>query len=502
MTALLFDRKFYALLAIVASGISLVSWLAFRTTEEDYQPLFTNLDPSDANHIVSQLEKEKIPHVLSQNGQSLLVPPDKVLRLRMQFASEGVPQGTGVGFEIFDNKSIGMTEFTQKLNYQRALQGELARTINSIDSVQKSRVHIVLPEKSLFMEEETKPTASIILSLKPGRALSEAQVMGITHLVASSIEGLEPEGISIIDQKGAMLNRSGGGDFNKLNASMLEYQKNLEKSYETKITQLLSQVVGSGKVTAKVAADVDYEQIEKTEERYDPDSAVVKAEQRTTEKFEGNRYQPTGVPGSANLPGQENRQTAGNNSDRLNEKIDYEINKETKRTTKPYGKVKKLTVAVMVDVNRTVKGPESTLEKRTDEELKELEQLVQTAIGYDKTRGDEVVVREKPFKVTDYSDADEYLEKMRQQAMIFYFAKIGGLLLIAILSLLFIVVPIIRWLTQNISLKREEVSMAEEVLDEAKSSQKSIEDKKRVIKELAMQDPEKMVQQLRGWLTT
>lgn len=494
--------KLLALILIAGASLALVAYIINRTSEEDFQPLMTNLSPSDADTIIKQLEKGKVPYAIAQNGQAILVPPDRVLKLRMEIAGEGLVKGSSIGFELFDQKSLGMTEFTQKLNYQRALQGELARTIGNIDGVESARVHIVIPEKSLFMEEVAKPTASIIISMKSGSSLTDTQINGVTHLVAASVEGLEADNISIVDQRGRLLSKEFNSDMGRVSGAMLDFQKNVETDYGKKVTTLLESILGPGKVMTRVSADLDYERVETTEEKYDPDSAVVKEETRTQEKFQGNRFQPTGVPGATANNDAASQQVAGNNSDRLTERNAYEINKETRKTLKPSGKVKRLTVAVMVDVLYKKQGKSLTPVKRTEDEIKNLKNLVEKAIGFDKARGDQVEIQEIEFQHPDYSAADSYLEQVRKQNMIYYFGKLGGLVLFGLALLFFVAVPIIRWLTASPTVAAivRSTGGGQTIAAEPNAIGKSIDDKRDEIKNMVLKDPERTVQALRGWL--
>ena len=218
--------------------------------------------------IVTKLKEKKIPYQLSDSGNSILVPSDKVSELRLELASSGLPQGGGVGFEIFDSKTLGVTEFVQQLNYQRALQGELSRTINGLDEIQHSRVHIVIPKKSLFAEDQLKPTASVILKLKSGRSLRPAQIDGIVHLVASSVEGLNPSDVMVVDNTGKVLSKiQDDAKLGRLSNSQADYQRNFEKDLTGRVQSMLEKVVGEGKAVVRISADLDFRVVEQLERR-------------------------------------------------------------------------------------------------------------------------------------------------------------------------------------------------------------------------------------------
>ncbi|MBI5748839.1 MAG: flagellar M-ring protein FliF, partial [Nitrospinae bacterium] len=338
-----------------AAGIVLTAMIVmiFLAQKQDFQLLYSNLSSEDASAILSKLKDKRIQYKISADGGSIMVPSSNVYELRLQLAGEGLPQGSGVGFEIFDKTSFGMTEFVQKLNYQRAIQGELARTINKFTEVEQSRVHITIPEKVLFKEDQKRTTASVILKLKAGKRLKENQVQGIAHLVASAVEGLDPADITVVDMHGNIL--SGGRDSSqaaKLTTSQMEYQQNLEKTLESRVQTMLEDVLGRNKAIVRVTADVDFSQVERMEENYDPDSQVARSEQRTEDSSQGAGA-VGGIPGvQSNIPGaMPMTQPAGtpSKSQKTSETINYEINKVVKKVVEPIGKVKRLSVAVMVD---------------------------------------------------------------------------------------------------------------------------------------------------------
>ena len=236
---------------MLVAGVVVATLLAFAAlimlaNRTDYRPLFTNLSTEDAGEIVKKLKDAKTPYQITADGKGVMVPSDKVYELRLTLASEGLPQGGGVGFEIFDRKNFGMTEFVQKLNYQRALQGELARTISQISGVEQARVHLVIPEKTLFKEAEKPPTASIVLRMKGNKSLRDAEVQGVVHLVASSIEGMNADNVTVLDSRGKILSKGdGSGDATaKMTSTMLETQRAYERSMEDRLQTLLDRVVG------------------------------------------------------------------------------------------------------------------------------------------------------------------------------------------------------------------------------------------------------------------
>jgi flagellar M-ring protein FliF len=378
----------------IAGVILFVAWMQ----KADYQVLFTNLAEGDAGGIVQKLKELKVPYRLESG--SIMVPADQVYDLRLQLAAQGLPHGGGIGFELFDKTDFGATDFVQKLNYRRALQGELSRTIMSLSEVEQCRVHLAIPEKSLFVQEGNNPSASVMVKLRAGRTLARGQIQGIVHLVSSSIEGLNPRDVTVVDNRGDMLTRQ-SDDLAGLSSSQLEYQRNYEKDLESRVLGILEPVVGKNKVRARVAAALDFSKVEKTEEKFDPDSQVIRSEQKSVEKSTSGAQ--GGVPGVAsNLPGKATQQSSSTStgSQKQQETTNYEISRITSHTVNASGDIKKVSVAVIVD--GTYQAQEGATEKkyspRPEEDLRQYEDLVKRAIGFTADRGDEVRIVNMPFE--------------------------------------------------------------------------------------------------------
>jgi len=391
---------------LAAAAFAVLIFVANRT---DYRPLFTNLTAEDAGEIVKKLKDSKTPYQITADGKGVLVPSDKVYELRMSLASEGLPQGGGVGFEIFDRKNFGMTEFVQKLNYQRALQGELSRTISQINGVEQARVHLVIPEKSLFKENEKPATASVVLKMKSNRALRDSEVQGVTHLVSSSIEGMDPEHVTVMDSRGKILSKAGSSDpASRMTSAMQETQRTYEKNVEERLQSLLDRIVGSGKSVARVTAAFDFRQVERVEEKFDPETIAVRSEQRTEEKG-ATTTASSGVPGvQTNLGRTAGAGAASSGGGSKNdETLNYEVSRSTSKTIEPVGALSKLSVAVLVDGKyeqpAAVKEGQVAKAKytpRSPEELQKIETLVKSAVGFNPERGDQLSVQNIPFQDT------------------------------------------------------------------------------------------------------
>ncbi len=443
-------KKKTALFSVVAMSIAIVVLIISWSQKENYHVLYSNVSQSDGGQIVQRLKEMKVPYRADSN--SISVPADKVYDIRLQLASHGLPQGGGVGFELFDKTDFGTTDFVQKLNYTRALQGELARTIMSLSEIEQCRVHLVMPQKSLFVREREVPTASVLVKLTKGRTLSQGQVQGIVHLVSSSVEGLNPKNVSIIDDSGELLTQK-ADDIIGLSSSQLEYQHKYEKALEAKVMDMLEPVAGKGKVKVKISANIDFSRIEKTEERFDPDSQVIRSEQKNTEK--SAPVGTGGVPGVAsNVPGKSSQiiSTQGQ-SEKKNETINYEINKVTSHVISPSGEIKRLSAAVIVDGTYTAQSgsKEKKYTSRSAEEIKYYEDLVKNAIGYTSDRGDEVKVTNIPFENEPIEEMQEGIKDYLPAIM--KIAKYFTPLLAMMLFFIFVLRPLVRTLAASTALQ-------------------------------------------------
>ena len=500
------------MVVLIATAVSLLSiWsLVFFVNQQEYRVLFSNLSNEDAGKIIARLDEQKIPYKLSPTGDSIRVPSQKVSELRLDLASSGLPQGGAVGFEIFDDKNFGVTEFVQQLNYQRALQGELARTISSLDEIQKSRVHIVIPQKSLFIEQQAKPTASVFLKLTSGRKLRSPQVEGIIRLVASSVEGLSPNEVMVVDSSGNVLSKTvPDSEFSQMTNSQIGYQKNVEKELSTRIQSMLEKIVGHGKVVAEVSASHDFQVTEKTEEVYDPEEPVVRSVHRKTEKS-GTPFSGKGQ--STVSPTERQRNDVYRTSrEKSDEVINYEITRVVSKTVMPVGEIKKLSVAVLVDGNyvKDDKGVEA-FQPRSKEELAILENLVKKSVGFDTRRGDTVVISSAPFKKVDM-DAEMIEEGSWKNILISLIPAIK--FVVSLLALLLVVFIILRPLVAFLMAKGKEggvrmndryvadgqVDMDRNLMKLDDATQKMPQEVE-VVRQMANRDSQDFAELVRNWL--
>ncbi|MFA5700636.1 MAG: flagellar basal-body MS-ring/collar protein FliF, partial [Desulfuromonas sp.] len=366
-----------SLAAVVLFSLTLFAILILQARQVNHQMLFANLAESDASAIVAWLKENKIPYELRGSGNSIYIPADMVYETRLQLTSSGLPQGGGVGFEIFDKQSLGITDFVQKVNYQRALQGELARTVASLAPVEAARVHLALTEKRLFKSQQQNSTASIVLRMVPGQHLKDAQVQGIVNLVAGSVEGLDPAYVSVMDTTGKELSkRPEEGLDGPMTPGMLEYQRAVERHLEKRAQELLDRALGPANSLVKVTASLDFAQKEQIEELYDPKTIVPRSEQISEQKSQ-NAGGIGGVPGvEANLGDPQIAYTAsGGSGSSSAETTNYEISKVINRMKSPVGIISSLSVSVLVGEHLTAdsgsevqpEGVSSTA--RTDSEI-------------------------------------------------------------------------------------------------------------------------------------
>jgi flagellar M-ring protein FliF len=383
------------LLAMVAVTTALIAFFAFvimRVTTPQMTTLFTDLSVEDSSGIVKDLERQAIAFELRNDGAVIMVPKDKVTRLRMKLAESGLPKGGGVGYEIFDKSdALGTTSFVQNINHLRALEGELARTIRAIDRVQAARVHLVLPERPLFSRETPEPSASIVVRVRG--ALEPQQIRAIRHLVASAVNGLKPQRVSIVDEAGQLLADGAAGDTDTAIGD--ERRAGFEKRMRNQVEGIVSSVVGAGRARVQLSADFDYNKITQTSDRFDPEGRVLRSSQ-TREESSATADNSGQVTVNNELPGnqrQDNATPARDQSKKSEETNNYEISRTTKTEVTEAGRVNRISVAVLVDgsYSKNDKG-EMVYQERGKEQLDRIAALVRSAIGFDQKRGDQVEV--------------------------------------------------------------------------------------------------------------
>jgi flagellar M-ring protein FliF len=436
---------------ILLVAVSL-SYLIYTTNRTEYAPLYSRLSDSDMASVVESLKKNKTPYRLTDSN-SISVSKDQLYEIRLSLAAEGVPKGPGAGFEIFDQQKLGSTEFVQKINYQRALQGELSRTINQMNEVMESRVHLVLPEDSLFVEDHKPTSAAVVLKLHPGAHLNQRQIQGIVHLVAHSVKGLDEDRVTLLSTDGQVIFKKTPNDNPmQISGSHLEFKNQLEENLRQKIQSMLEQVVGSSRVITRVTADLDFNQVRLEQDTYDPDSSVVRSQQRSTENNEGTEVTAKGNPDvPINMESKLMESQPKDHQKKLNrqhETVNYEINHINRKTVNTPGNIKKLSVAVIVDGPYENKADGSGKEKltfvaRSPDEMKALEDVVKKAVGYDDARNDQISVSNIPY-ATDLSITEESRPGMRWLELLKNNQKILFNLLLTILVFIFVIRPLMK----------------------------------------------------------
>lgn len=365
--------------AVVAAIIALVTFV----NRPSYATLFSNLSEQDASKIVDKLKEKSVPYTLEDGGKSILIPRQQIYDMRLALAGEGLPQSSIIGYELFDRTNLGVSDFVQKINYRRALEGELARTILGIEEVEGARVHLVVPEKVLFKEDEKPATASVVLKLKSGKPLGKETVRSIAHLIASSIEGLDASNVTIVDSRGTLLSdNNNSNSVGAITSTQYELQQKVEGYLAQKAQGLLESVVGPGNALVQVSAALDFRQVERTLEQYDPENTAIRSEQIQEEKMGRTDSNATGGSRTSSL-------------------TNYEVNKTVEHIVENLGNIKRLSVAAVINgVPKVVeKDGEKTVEftPRSQDEMTKLTDLVKRSVGFDATRNDEVSVSNLSF---------------------------------------------------------------------------------------------------------
>jgi flagellar M-ring protein FliF len=383
-----------AMAAVTVALIGFFGFLMLRVTATQYTTLYSDLTLEDSSAVIKELERQGIPFEMKNDGAILMVPRDKVARLRMKLAEGGLPKGGGIGYEIFDKSdALGATSFVQNINKLRALEGELARTIGALDRVKSARVHLVMPEKPLFARDKIEPSASIVLKVRGG--LESQQVRAIRHLVASAVQGMKAERVSVIDETGRLLADGAAAD-GGMSAGGDERQLNLERRLRDQVEQLVSSVVGVGRARVQLTADFDFNRITQTSDKFDPEGRVLRSSQSREESAQTNDTKEGQVTVGNELPnatGNAAGAQARDQSKKSEETLNYEISRFTKTEVIEGGRVNRLSIAVLVDgtYNKNEKG-ESIYQPRTTEEIDRIAALVRSSVGFDQRRGDQVEV--------------------------------------------------------------------------------------------------------------
>jgi flagellar M-ring protein FliF len=440
--------RFGAMIAVTAALIGFFAFVIMRVTTPQMTTLFTDLSVEDSSGIIKDLERQGIQFEIRNEGSIIMVPKDKVTRLRMKLAEGGLPKGGGVGYEVFDKSdALGTTSFVQNINHLRALEGELARTIRAIDRIQAARVHLVLPERPLFSREAPEPSASIVVRVRG--ALETGQIRAIRHLVASAVNGLKPQRVSIVDESGQLLADGAATDADQVVGD--ERRTTYEKRIRKQVEDIVSSVVGSGRARVQLSADFDFNKVTQTSDKFDPEGRVLRSTQ-TREESSMTADNNGQVTVNNELPGQQQNSgpTAKDQSKKSEETNNYEISRTTKTEVTEAGRVNRISVAVLVDGIYTKNDTgELAYTDRTKEQLDRIATLVRSAIGFDQKRGDQVEVVNLRFadapSTTPIAEPSGFLGMLQfTKDDVMYFVELGVMMLLGLVVLFMVIRPLVK----------------------------------------------------------
>jgi flagellar M-ring protein FliF len=418
--------------AVLAGLVALVFW----SGRADDALLYGRLDDAEAAKVIAALDDAKVPYRISRGGGAIYVPADKVHAMRMQLAAKGIPRGDGVGFEIFDKPNFGISDFVQRANYLRAIQGELARTIAQVDAVESARVMIVMPENRLLLDNKKRPTASVFVRVRGNTELPASSVNAIRFLVANAVEGLQPNHVTVVDNLGNVLSENSEADsLGGLTSTQLAVRKNLELYLAKKAEGMLEKVLGPGQAVVRVAADINFDSLTKIEEKFDPEGSVLRTSTVTDENTDSSTASgpAAGTPGvSANTTGDTNAAATpvtASNTRKKNNTQQFEINKTTSNLIQSAGGVKRLSAAVFIAQKVEGTGADRTPVPRSKEDLEKLRRIVQSALGIqegaDGSRKDEITLEEMPFNDGGLGELTALLQQDGRKQMWLDYARTG-----------------------------------------------------------------------------
>ncbi len=528
-----------AIAGVIALIVASSTWLK----QADYRILFSNISERDGGSIIAALDQMNIPYKFSEGGNAILVPGSKVHEVRLRLATQGLPKGGGVGFELMENQKFGISQFAEQVNYQRGLEGELSRTIQSIGAVQAARVHLAIPKPTVFVREELKPSASVLLNLYAGRTLDPAQIAGIQNLVAASVPNLAPSSVTLIDQSGAMLSQLKSKLMDAgLDPAQIRYVQEIERNAIRRVEDILSPILGPGNVRVQVAADIDFSQNEQTAETHRPNTTPPDISIRSQQTSESASTTPSalGIPGAlsnqppvpatapltqpavpgagpsaagqAPVPGQINAagvQAPISNigqpiNTRKDSTINYELDRTIRHTKQSVGTIKRLSAAVVVNHRKDAKGASKPL---SDPELKQINDLVKEALGFNQERGDSVSVANAPFTASDRSELEIPLWKdpdiLFMLKELFKYAAIAAIIAYLVFKVILPLVksmleapppPTRRSLGKNIDIVDEE-----DAGNRQPSGAEALEQKLGQARNLAQQDPKIVANIIKDW---
>ncbi|MDR0174328.1 flagellar basal-body MS-ring/collar protein FliF [Enterobacter sichuanensis] len=520
-----------------AAALSVIIALMFWAKEPDYRVLFSNISDEEGGAIVAQLSQLNVPYRIDTPGGVIMVPASQVHEVRMKLAQQGLPKGGSVGFELLDQEKFGVSQFTEQVNYQRALEGELARTIENLGPIQSARVHLATPKPSMFVREQKKPTASVTVNLLQGRTLDDSQVVAITHLISSAVTGLAAESVTIVDQRGNLLTQSG---LRGLQTAHLKYTNEIESDYQQRIQRILAPLVGDENIRAQVTAQMDFTEQEQTLEQYqpnsDPEKMAIRSRQASLSE-QGNRRGASGVPGALsntppapatapltqplNTPADDkkekttgssaSRETAQPYNNRSDETTNFEVDRTLTHTKSNAGRIQRLSVAVVI--NHLPQGEEGKPGPIGEAELARINALVKEAIGYNAARGDSVNILNSAFNGVVEAPIPPFWKQDRFYALLMAIARYLVIAIIAWIMWRKLVQP--AWVRhQETTIRRlemEKEAREEEIAAKKRAAEKISRDRaqQRVdtelngqqLRELAEQEPRVIALVIRQWMS-
>lgn len=520
-------RNFFLMLGVAAIlGVMSSIWL--WSQQPDYRVLFSNFSDRDGGAIVASLQQMNIPYKFAEGGSALLVPAGQVHDARLKLAAQGLPKGGGVGFELMENQKLGVSQFHEQVNFQRALEGELGRSIQAVAAVQAARVHLALPKASVFVREQQKPTASVLLNLHPGRTLDQQQVSAIVHLVASSVPGLPAKNVTLIDQNGNLLSEpSKTSNGRTLDASQLKYVQDLQQSIARRIESIITPIVGLNNVRAEATADVDFSHSEQAAEIFKPnqtpESSAIRSQQ-TSEAQGTNVGAAAGIPGAySNQPpaaatapldaaGTAAAAAATPGNMQKDTTVNYEVDKTVRYVQQPMGGLKRLSVAVVINYKKEVdKDGKTSMKPLSDAEKSQITDLVKEAMGYNKDRGDSLNVVNSPFASVERDPIEEVPLWKRPEAL--ETAMSAGRYLLAGAALLYlffgVLRPLIRKLTAPFAARpapeQEDavlhLSNGDGAEQQALAGPRNYQENLQAARQLARSDPKMVANVVKTWVS-
>lgn len=519
------SRQSIALMVAAAATIALVVGLWIWGSTPEYRVLFSNLSDRDGGAIIEALQQQNIPYKFSEGGGALLVPANQVHEVRLRLASQGLPKGSLVGFELMENQKFGTSQFLEQVNYQRALEGELARSMQTLAAVQSARVHLALPKPSVFVKDQLKPSASVVLTLFDGRTLDAGQVNGIIHLVSSSVADMPAKNVTVLDQTGSLLSATREGTDTPLDPTQIKYVRQIEQDYIKRIEAIVSPLVGAENVHAQITADIDFSQAEQTAETFGPNQPPAEAAVRSQQSVETKNdsgQNPGGVPGAlsnqppvpataaivspASAVAEATGETEANS--RKESTTNYEVDRTIRYTKLPVGSIKRLSVAVVIN-NRTVTDKDGKTSSRplTDTEKDQITALVKDAMGFSSSRGDSLNVLNSEFNAEKEPPPAAELPIWEQPEMILLAKDALRYLIIAGIGF-YLLFGVIRPAIKNFEKARKQ---AEQMKAEAAAvdhnapprgpSVPSYEQSLQAVKQMAQQDPKMVASVVKEWVS-